>query len=116
MIARVWHGVVPLEKAEGYGRYLSDSDFGVPDYQRTPGNRGACLLRRVQEDRVHFLLISLWESREAIQAYAGPDIERARYFPYDRECLVDPEPNVTHYEVLVAPELNKGHLNDARDH
>ena len=104
MIARVWHGVVPLEKAEGYGQYLSASDLGVRDYQRTPGNRGVCLLRRVQGDRVHFLLISLWESREAIKAYAGLDIERARYFPFDRECLVEPETNVTHYEVLLASE------------
>ncbi len=104
MIARVWHGVVSLEKADGHGEYLTGSDLGVRDYQRTPGNRGACLFQRVEGDRVHFLLISLWESREAIKGYAGPDIERARYFPYDRECLVEPEPTVTHYEVLVAPE------------
>jgi len=37
MIARVWHGVVPLEKSDEYGRYLSDSDRGVRDYQRVPG-------------------------------------------------------------------------------
>ncbi len=102
MVARVWHGVVPSAKAEGYAQYLSDSDRGVRDYQGTPGNRGVCLLRRVVGDQVHFLLISLWESRDAIKAYAGPDIERARYFPYDLECLVNPETNVTHYEVMVA--------------
>jgi heme-degrading monooxygenase HmoA len=104
MIARVWHGVVPLEKADGYGTYLADSDLGVRDYQRVPGNHGVYLLRRGQGDRVHFLLISLWKSREAIEGYAGPDIEQARYFPFDRECLLEPEPNVAHYEVLVAPE------------
>ena len=103
MIARVWQGVVPLEKAEGYGKYLAESDRGVRDYQGVPGNRGVCLLRRVQGDRVQFLLISLWDSREAIEGYAGPDIEQARYFTYDRECLLDPEPTVAHYEVLVAP-------------
>jgi heme-degrading monooxygenase HmoA len=103
MIARVWHGVVPLEKADGYARYLADSERGVRDYQRVEGNRGAYLLRRVQNDGVHFLFISLWASREAIEGYAGPDIEQARYFPYDRECLLDPEPKVAHYEVLVAP-------------
>lgn len=104
MIARVWHGAVPLEKADGYSKYLADSDLGVRDYQRVPGNRGVCLLRRVQGDRVHFLLISLWDSREAIEGYAGPDIDQARYFPYDRECLLEAEPNVVHYEVLVGPE------------
>jgi len=101
MIARVWQGVVPVEKADGYGAYLADSDRGVRDYQGTPGNRGVLLLRRAQGDRVQFLLISLWESRESIAAYAGSDIERAQYFPYDRECLIDPDPNVAHYEVMV---------------
>lgn len=101
MIARVWHGIVPLEKADAYGTYLSDSDRGVRDYQRLPGNRGVSLLRRVEGDRVHFLLLSWWDSRDAIEPYAGPDIDRAQYFSYDRECLLAPEPNVAHYDVLV---------------
>jgi heme-degrading monooxygenase HmoA len=103
MIARVWHGVVPRAKADGYGEYLSNSDRGVRDYQKLPGNRGVCLLRRMEDDRAHFLLMSFWDSREAIQAYAGSDIDQAQYFAYDRECLIDPEPTVMHYEVLVAP-------------
>ena len=98
MIARVWHGVVPSEKAEAYAQYLSD--FGVRDYQAVPGNCGVQLLRRTEGSQVHFLLLSLWTSPEAIEAYAGPDIERARYYPYDLECLVDPEPGVAHYEVV----------------
>jgi heme-degrading monooxygenase HmoA len=105
MIARVWHGVVPLEKADGYAKYLADSDRGVRDYQQVPGNRGVCLMRRTQGEHVQFLLVSFWDSREAIMRYAGAEIERAQYFPYDRECLVNPEDNVDHYEVLVAPEL-----------
>jgi hypothetical protein len=74
MIARVWHGVVPQEKAEGYGKYLADSDRGVRDYQRLPGNRGVCLMRRAEGERVHFLLISFRDSREAIQTDTIGDI------------------------------------------
>jgi heme-degrading monooxygenase HmoA len=103
MIARVWHGVVPKEKAEGYGRYLTDSERGVSDYERLPGNRGVSLTRRDEGDRVHFLLTSWWDSRAAIEAYAGKEIDQAQYFEFDLECLIDPEPKVTHYEVLVAP-------------
>ena len=36
------------------------------------------------------------------EAYAGPDIERAHYYPYDLECLIDPEVGVVHYEVVHA--------------
>ena len=98
MIARVWHGVVASEKADDYTQYLAG--FGLRDYQAVPGNLGVQLLRRSEGAHVHFLLLSLWISREAIEAYAGPDIERAHYYPYDLECLVDPDPRVTHYEVV----------------
>lgn len=102
MIARIWHGMVPQEKATDYGNYLSD--FGMRDYGSIPGNRSAYVLQRVEEGLVHFMLVSFWESRQSIEAYAGADIEQAHYYPYDLECLVDPEPNVAHYEVLAATE------------
>ena len=102
MIARVWHGIVPLEMAEGYAHYLAESDLGVRAYQTIPGNLGVSLLRRTDGNRVHFMLISIWESAEAIRKYTGPDMEQAQYFSYDLECLIEPEPKVAHYEVLVA--------------
>jgi len=104
MIARVRQGVVPAERADGYGAYLADSDRGVLDDQRIPGHRGVVLLRRPAGNRVQFVLISLWESRASIAACAGADIDRAQYFRYDRECLIDPDPKVTHYEVVVPLE------------
>jgi heme-degrading monooxygenase HmoA len=97
MIARVWHGVVPIEKGEVYFRYLLD--FGFRDYQKYAGNRGIHLLRRTEEAQMHFLLLSFWESRQAIVAYAGADIAKAHYYAYDLECLIDPPLNVEHYEV-----------------
>jgi len=100
MIARVWHGRVPVEKADGYAKYLAASELGVRAYQAVEGNRGATLLRRVDGQEVHFLLISFWESSESIRRYTGRHIERAQYFSYDLECLVEPEPTVAHYEVL----------------
>ena len=100
MIARVWHGVVPVEKADAYSDYLADSDRGVRGYQAIRGNRGVSLMRRAEGTFVHFLLISFWDSESAIREYAGPDIDRAQYFEYDRECLLDPEPTVAHYTVV----------------
>jgi len=96
-IARVWRGFVAIEKAEAYFRYLTD--FGFRDYQTHAGNRGIHLLRRTEESGMHFLLLSFWESRQAIVAYAGTDIAKAHYYPYDLECLIDPPLHVEHYEV-----------------
>jgi len=101
MIARTWHGMVPSNRADEYAEYLSRT--GVPDYEATPGNRGVYVLRRTEEDRVHFLLVSFWASEEAIRAFAGDDITRARYYEADREFLLELEPNVIHYDVVSAP-------------
>ena len=106
MIARVWLGVVPIEKAEAYSRYLAD--FGFRDYQGYSGNRGVHLLRRTEGARVHFLFLSFWNTREAIVGYAGSDIEQAHYYPYDLECLIEPALNVEHYEVLSGPVPGAG--------
>lgn len=101
MIARNWHGRVPAARADAYFAYLQRT--GIPDYQRTPGNRGVYVFRRIEGGEAHFLLTSLWDSLDAIRAFAGDDLERARYYPEDTAYLLELEPKVTHYEVLVAP-------------
>ncbi len=100
MIARLWHGITPLDKADEYAAFLNRT--GIPDYQATPGNRGAYLLRRREGNQVHFLTLSFWDSEEAIRGFAGEEIEKARYYPEDPQYLVELEPLVTHYEVVIA--------------
>ena len=101
MIARVWRGAAPETKSDQYLMLLERT--GVKECKATPGNRGVYVLRRVGEGRAEFLFISLWESFEAIKEFAGSDIDRAVYFPKDREFLLEMEPHVRHYEVAVAP-------------
>jgi heme-degrading monooxygenase HmoA len=101
MIARTWHGMVPKSKADAYFDYLQLT--GVPDLAATAGNRGVFVLRRIAGEEAHFLLLSLWDSLEAIKAFSGEEIEKARYYPEDEEFLIELEPTVTHYEVLAAP-------------
>ncbi|HET9922479.1 MAG TPA: antibiotic biosynthesis monooxygenase [Ktedonobacteraceae bacterium] len=99
MIVRIWRGVTPAEKAEQYLEYLMET--GLKDYRAVPGNRGVQVLRRTYEDKTEFLLLSLWESYEAICAFAGDDLERAVYYPEDKEFLLELEPKVTHYEQAI---------------
>jgi heme-degrading monooxygenase HmoA len=98
MIARIWHGMTPVEKADEYNEYLHQT--GVKDYQATEGNRGVLVMRRMEGDRAHFTLLTLWESEEAIRKFAGDNIEAARYYPEDTAFLLELEPHVTHFEVL----------------
>ncbi len=101
MIARIWHGATPAGQAEAYFDYLNQT--GLPDYRATPGNRGVTVLRRVEGDQAHFVLISFWESLEVIRNFAGAELEKARYYPEDEAFLLELEPTVTHYEVLAQP-------------
>lgn len=101
MIARTWHGRVPAAQADAYHAYLLRTGLG--DYASTPGNCGVQVLRRTEGEITHFLLITLWDSLDAIRAFAGPDYERARYYPEDDDYLLEREPFVTHYEVLSTP-------------
>jgi hypothetical protein len=42
----------------------------------------------------------MWDSRDAIRAFAGDDIEAAVLYPEDERYLVDGRSAVTHYEVV----------------
>ena len=65
MIARMWHGRTKANDADEYLEYLHKS--GIPDYRRTPGNRGAWVFRRIEGDVAHFITLTFWESRDAIR-------------------------------------------------
>jgi heme-degrading monooxygenase HmoA len=98
MIARVWRGVTPAAKADDYLAYLEAT--GLKEYRATPGNRGVQVLRRLAGDDAEFVLISLWDSLDAIRAFAGDDYERAVYYPEDGAYLRAFAPGVEHYDVL----------------
>jgi len=97
MIARIWRGIVERYDAALYLAYLHRT--GVPDYQVTPGNMGVTILQRDVEDVVEFTVLSFRESMEAIRAFAGENPEVARYYPEDKQYLLDFEPLVEHFTV-----------------
>jgi len=101
MIARFWRGVTPASKANEYYEYLEQT--GLREYRSTEGNLGVYVFRRLENDRAEFLLLSLWESYDAIKKFAGPNFEKAMYYPEDKNFLLELEPNVVHYEILAQP-------------
>jgi heme-degrading monooxygenase HmoA len=58
------------------------------------------VLRRTSNGVTEYLLTTLWDSIDAIKAFAGEDYERARYYGEDDAFLLEREELVTHYEVL----------------
>ena len=61
-------------------------------------------LRRIAADRAEFLLLTLWESEEAIRRFAGDDIGRAVFYPEDERYLIERDERVEHYEVVYQAE------------
>lgn len=98
MLARTWHGVTQAEDADRYLEILRETGFS--EYRATPGNLGVLGLRRVRDGRAEFLLLTLWQSEEAIRRFAGDDMERAVYYPEDERFLLEKEELVDHYEVV----------------
>lgn len=98
MIARIWHGVTSADKADAYVEYLNKT--GLPDYAATEGNRGVYLLRQIEGNQAHFITLTFWDSRQAIERFAGAEIEKAKYYPEDARFLLEFEPLVQHYEVM----------------
>jgi heme-degrading monooxygenase HmoA len=97
MIARVWRGAVRKRDGDAYARYIRDT--GVTGYAETPGNRGVWLLRRDVGEVTEFVTFTLWESLDAVRAFAGDDYETAVYYPEDERFLVERDERCAHYEV-----------------
>jgi heme-degrading monooxygenase HmoA len=98
MTARIWTGTVRRADADVYADYIRDTGFAA--YGETAGNRGAWMLRRDEGKHTEFMTLSMWESVDAIRAFAGDDIEAAVLYAEDERYLVDGVSKVTHYEVV----------------
>ena len=75
----------------------------LPGIRRIEGSRGAYVLRRDREDGVEFVTMTLWETLDAIRAFAGDDFERAVVPPEARQLLDRFDARSRHYTVVVEP-------------
>ena len=98
MITRMWHGRVPTAKAQAYRAFLNAR--AIPDYRSVEGNISIHILERTDGDVTHFITLTFWKDMGSIKAFAGEDAEAAKYYPEDRDYLLEFEPRVVHYEVV----------------
>ena len=98
MIVRMWHGRVPTSKTQEYREFLNAR--AIPDYQSVQGNISVHILERPEGDVTHFITLTFWKDLESIKAFAGQDVEVAKYYPEDKDFLLEFEATVVHYEVV----------------
>ena len=105
MVVRAWRGYGAIADARAYPKHLLQSVR--PKLEQLPGFRGLYLLRRADADEIEFLVLTLWDSMDAIRAFAGERPEQAVVEPEARAALVRFDDTVSHYEVLAAPEIGR---------
>jgi len=95
MIARLWRGVAgSAAGADAYQRHVTTRV--LPSLSALAGHCGARVLRRDEE----FLVVTFWESMDAVREFAGADPERAVVEPEARAVLREYDERVSHYEVV----------------
>ncbi len=102
MIARLWKGWTTPENADAYERHLRE-DLLPGMRQRIEGYRGGYVMRQDGNDEVEFAVLNLFDSLDAVRAFAGPDYTVAAFEPEARRLLSRVEPIARHYEVKVTP-------------
>lgn len=85
-IARIWRGRTLPENADIYANYLYQ--HGVKKLEAL----GARLVQMLREDRAedsYFMVVSFWDTREAMTQWAGDDPTRIRHLDRDAELLIE---------------------------
>ena len=101
MIARVWHGTTggPVE-AGRYEAHLKKTV--IPELASIAGHRGVYVMKRPGEGGIDFMVVTLWESIEAIGTFAGEDVEAAVVALEAQALLSTYEGRARHYEVVLS--------------
>lgn len=101
MIARLWRGRADdTAKADAYVRHFTGTV--IEELKGLSGHRGAWLLRREVDGDIEFVALTLWESRQSIEAFTGPDISKSVVEPEARAVLARFDDHADHYDVVVA--------------
>ena len=99
VILRRWSARIRTADETDYVAYIAGT--GLDDYRATPGNLGAqMLVRTLGNGESEVTTLSWWESFTAIEAFAGADINRARYYPEDDRFLLTRPDHVEHHRVV----------------
>ena len=102
MIGRMWKGWAAPENAGAYEGLFRDHI--LPGLREIDDFAGAYVLRRDSEDEAEITTLTLFESMEAIRAFAGEDPTRAHVTIEARRLLRRFEDTVVHYDVAVGPQ------------
>jgi heme-degrading monooxygenase HmoA len=95
---RLWHGEVPLEKADEYQQFMVDK--AAPDYASIDGLLNIYFQRKDEATKAHFLLVTIWDSLASMKKFAGEQPEIAKYYLEDDDFLLEKEKHSAIYDIF----------------
>lgn len=97
-ILRTWRARAVAGKAGQYVQHATSKVF--PALAAIEGYRGAYLLRRHTDGDVEIMVLTLWDSMDAVRRFAGAAPEKAVVDPEARALLTSFDDSVTHFEIV----------------
>jgi heme-degrading monooxygenase HmoA len=98
MVSRHWTGLAKPDCADAYVEHLQHETF--PAIRRLTGFVAASILRRTVPEGVEFLIVTNWESLDAIRAFAGEHVDVAVVPAAVERMMVRYDHTVRHFEIL----------------
>lgn len=98
MIIREWRGRATSARADAYPLHFRRAV--LPELRRIPGFLGAYLSQRCLADGIEFLVLTRWQSLDAIRTFVGDDLDKAVVEPAAVAALLDYDKTVQHYETI----------------
>ena len=105
MIARLWSAQATQAQAPAYADHVRT--HVLPALSKVDGYAGAMLLERDLSDAVEIIVITWWRSLDAIQGFAGADLEGAVVAEEAASLLTHFDDRVRHYEVTVKDDVSR---------
>lgn len=97
MISRHWKGIARPGEGDNYIHHLRIDTF--PKLSEIEGFISASILKRPVDQGTEFLIVTVWESVEAIKAFAGEKADVAVVPEVVQAMMVDYDRNVRQYEI-----------------
>lgn len=105
MMARLWHGYAKPGDADAYEATLKPEV--LPGGGKVAGYRGSYVLRRELGAEVEFVVVTLWDSLDAIRAIAGDDHETAVVPEERHKYLSRYDAKAAHYRIAATHGVGK---------
>src|SRR5882757_1694874 len=97
MIERHWKGIARKEEAENYIEHLTTATF--PAIKNIGGFIRASVLKRPVDNGIEFLVVTVWDSMEAIRQFAGEQPDLAVVPVPAQKMMVSFDAHVSHFEL-----------------